>query len=89
MSAAFFIAHMTYSSPPSKPAYVVALFSILWTIISMFVIAFRGDLDHPWTVMDGSEILVGIYFDHQCGALMADNPKVFSMGRNRGHGAHH
>lgn len=63
MSAGFFIAHMTYSGPQSKPAYLIAIFSALWTIISTFLVALRGNFEQPWNVMEGDEILVGTPFE--------------------------
>ncbi|OAA47141.1 hypothetical protein NOR_02777 [Metarhizium rileyi] len=50
VSAAFFIARMTYLGPQSKPAYIVASSSVLWTVVSMLVIALRGQLERPWEV---------------------------------------
>ncbi|QLI69581.1 uncharacterized protein G6M90_00g061930 [Metarhizium brunneum] len=55
VSAALFIARMTYLGPQAKPAHVIATSSSLWILISVFVIAFRGPLDRPWEVLEGVE----------------------------------
>jgi hypothetical protein len=60
VSTALFIVHLSYSGPRIKPAYILAAVSVAWTVVSMFVIAFRGDISRPWATLDGTHAMVSL-----------------------------
>ncbi|KAG6030823.1 hypothetical protein E4U19_000266 [Claviceps sp. Clav32 group G5] len=57
VSASFFIAHMTYFGPQSRPAYALAAVSVFWTVVSVLAIALRGDVRRPWDTMEGTRVM--------------------------------
>ncbi|KAJ6787679.1 hypothetical protein PWT90_08377 [Aphanocladium album] len=53
-ASALFIAYISHSGPHIKPAQVVAIITVVWTVASALAICIRGDIAHPWTLLDGS-----------------------------------
>ncbi|KAJ3485916.1 hypothetical protein NLG97_g6722 [Lecanicillium saksenae] len=56
-ASATFIAYISHSGPHIKPAQVVAIVTVVWTVASTLAIGIRGNLAHPWTVLDGSSAM--------------------------------
>lgn len=58
VSAAFFVAHIAHSGPQGKPAHILAALAVVWGVASIFSIAIRGDINHPWKLVDGQNDIV-------------------------------
>lgn len=58
VSTGIFIAHLTRHRPQVRMSYVLSGISGVWTVVSTFVIALRGDLSRPWETLDGTRALV-------------------------------
>lgn len=62
-ASALFIAYISHSGPHIKPAQAVAVATAVWTVASALAICIRGDISHPWTVLDGTSKMVCTIYD--------------------------
>lgn len=73
---------MTYVKIQTELAYALASSSALWTLVSMLLIALRGDLGRPWQVIDGNRALVGRLLDNRPNVLKINHLTVHPVDGN-------
>ncbi len=59
LSSAFFVTRLSRHEQHKLIARGWLVLCVIWTIASILVISFRGNLAHPWSTVDGSAPMVG------------------------------
>ncbi|EFQ97713.1 hypothetical protein MGYG_00753 [Nannizzia gypsea CBS 118893] len=72
VSTAFFIGQLTRHSPRVRMSYLLASAAGGWTMISIPIVAMRGKLSQPWTVLDGGKSMFYRWIAVEVGAMVIE-----------------